>query len=240
MSINKMEKIKETFKHINDYWKEEEYRKCLVEWKQIQPFISKEETLYQCGNCNTYWTSVQFINDHDNICPKCDTHCQPILCNPINWISVLNYINPKYHHYLIPKHHIIDIAYFLDYIKDDLTDNIILIDNNFTDFLNGLTLKTLNIEYIGFYEQKTNNAYFYVKNPDKYKCNVLYNSWLMFMDIYDDNKININIYAVSDGLFYKEDEYEQDRKYLYKYLMNKIVDKLINDDECINDDESDD
>jgi hypothetical protein len=230
MSINKMDKIKETFKHINDYWKEEEYRKCLVEWKQIQPFISKEETSYQCGNCNTYWISVQFINDHDNICPKCDTHCQPMLCNPINWISVLDYINPQYHHYLIPKHHIIDIAYFLDYIKDDLTDNIILIDDNFTDFLNGITLKTLNIEYIGFYEQKTNNVYFYVKNPDKYKCNVLYNSWLMFMDIYDDNKIKINIYAVSHGFFYKEDEYEWDRKYLYKYLMNKIVDKLIDDD----------
>jgi hypothetical protein len=154
-----------------------------------------------------------------------------MLCNPINWISVLNYINPKYHHYLIPKHHIIDIAYFLDYIKDDLTDNIVLIDDNFTDFLNGLTLKTLNIEYIGFYEQKTNNVYFYVKNPDKYKCNVLYNSWLIFMDIYDDNKININIYAVSHGLFYKEDEYELDRKYLYKYLMNKIVDKWIDNDE---------
>ena len=127
-----------------------------------------------------------FRSDHENICPKCDTHCQPFLCNSVNWLSVLKYIDPKYHHYLIPKHHIIDIAYFLDYIKDDLTDNIILIDDNFTDFLNGLTLKTLNIEYIGFYEQKTNNVYFYVKNPDKYKCNVLYNSWLMFMDIYDD------------------------------------------------------
>ena len=43
MSINKMDKIKETFTHINDNWKEEGYRKCLVEWKQIQPFISKEK-----------------------------------------------------------------------------------------------------------------------------------------------------------------------------------------------------
>ncbi|MBU3733928.1 MAG: hypothetical protein FGM30_05445 [Candidatus Fonsibacter sp.] len=228
MSINKME---ETFTHIRNYWKEEEYKKCELEWKQIQPFISKEQTPYHCNGCNTFWISVQFINDHENICPKCDTHCQPILCNSVNWLSVLKYIDPKYHHYLIPKHHIIDIAYFLDYIKDDLTDNIILIDDNFTDFLNGLTLKTLNIEYIGFYEQKTNNVYFYVKNPDKYKCNILYNSWLMFMDIYDDCKIKINIYAVSGGLFYKEDEYEPDRKYLYKYLMNKIVDKWINNDE---------
>lgn len=229
MSINKMDKIKETFTHINDNWKEEGYRKCLVEWKQIQPFMSKEQTPYHCNGCNTYWTSVQFINDHENICPNCDTHCQPFLCNSINWISVLKYIDPKFYHYLIPKHNIIDIAYFLDYIKDDITDNIRLIDINFTDFLNGLTLKTLNIEYIGFYEEKTKNAYFYVKNPDKYKCNVLYNSWLMFMDINNKHDININIYAVDHGLFYKEDEYETDSKYFYKYLMNVIVDKLIDE-----------
>ena len=101
MPINKMNKIKETFKHINDNWKEEEYRKCLVEWKQIQPFISKEQTPYHCNGCNTYWTSVQFVNDHDNICPNCDTYSQPFLCNPINYSSVLEYINPKFHHYLI-------------------------------------------------------------------------------------------------------------------------------------------
>ena len=229
MSINKMNKIEETFKHINDNWKEEAYRKCLVEWKQIQPFMSKEQTPYHCNGCNTYWTSVQFINDHDNICPNCDTHCQPFLCNSINWISVLKYIDPKFYHYLIPKHHIIDIAYFLDYIKDDIIDNIRLIDVNFTDFLNGLTLKTLNIEYIGFYEEKTKNAYFYVKNPDKYKCNILYNSWLLFMNIDNKHDINIDIYAVDHGLFYKEDEYETDSKYFYKYLMNVIVDKLIDE-----------
>ena len=101
----------------------------------------------------------------------------------------MKYIDPKFYHYLIPNHHIIDIAYFLDYIKDDIIDNIRLIDVNFTDFLNGITLKTLNIEYIGFYEEKTKNVYFYVKNPDKHKCNVLYNSWLMFMDI--NNKHDI-------------------------------------------------
>ena len=80
-----MNKIEETFKHINDNWKEEAYRKCLVEWKQIQPFMSKEQTPYHCNGCNTYWTSVQFINDHDNICPNCDTYSQPFLCNPINY-----------------------------------------------------------------------------------------------------------------------------------------------------------
>jgi hypothetical protein len=94
-------KMKETFTHIRSYWKEKEYKKCKLEWKQIQTFISKEYTPYQCGRCNTYWNCVSFINDHENICPKCDTHCQPFLCNPVNYDSVLKYIDSKYHHYLI-------------------------------------------------------------------------------------------------------------------------------------------
>jgi hypothetical protein len=73
--------MEETFTHICNYWKEEEYKKCELEWKQIQTFISNEYTPYQCGRCNTYWKSVAFVNDHDNICPNCDTHCQPFLCN---------------------------------------------------------------------------------------------------------------------------------------------------------------
>lgn len=51
----------------------------------------------------------------------------------------------------------------------------------------------------------------------------------MFMDINNKHDININIYAVDHGLFYKEDEYETDSKYFYKYLMNVIVDKLIDE-----------
>ena len=74
-------RVEETFKHIHDNWKEENYKDCKLEWDKIQPFISKEPTQYKCNGCNTYWRSVQFINDHDNICPKCDTHCQPFLCN---------------------------------------------------------------------------------------------------------------------------------------------------------------
>ena len=98
MSIKKME---ETFTHIRNYWKEEQYKKCELEWNQIQLFISKENTPYQCGKCSTYWKQITFINDHENICPKCDNHCQPFLCNPINYDLVLKYIDPKYHHYLI-------------------------------------------------------------------------------------------------------------------------------------------
>ena len=102
MSINKMEKIEETFKHIRDNWKEEYYQTCELEWKNIISFISTEPTPYQCPNCNTFWTKGYFIeNITYNICPNCDTHCQPFLCNPINYSYVLQYIDPKFHHYLI-------------------------------------------------------------------------------------------------------------------------------------------
>lgn len=93
--------IEECFKHIYNNWKEEDYKKCNLEWKEIKKFISDEYTPYKCGNCNTYWSSVTFVNDHYNICPKCDTWCQPFLCNPINYNSVLKYIDSKYHNYLI-------------------------------------------------------------------------------------------------------------------------------------------
>lgn len=96
-----MEKIEETFIHIRNYWKEEEYKKCKLEWDQIQPFITNYCTPYQCSNCNTYWKHITFVNDIDNICPNCDVSCQPFLCNPINYDSVLKYIDPKHHDYLI-------------------------------------------------------------------------------------------------------------------------------------------
>ena len=59
------------------------------------------------------------------------------------------------------------------------------------------------------------------------ECNILYNSWLLFMNIKNIYDINIDIYTVSHSLFYKEDEYETDSKYFYKYLMNIIVDKFV-------------
>lgn len=95
--------LKETFQGINEFWKEEHYQTCLFEWDHIQTFISKEPTPYQCGNCDTYWTKVFYVNDHYNICPNCDTWCDPFLCNPINYSSVLEYIDTRWHFYLLPK-----------------------------------------------------------------------------------------------------------------------------------------
>ncbi len=56
-------KIEQCFIFINDNWNEEEYKKCELEWKQIQSFISIEQTPYQCSRCNTYWLKISFIND---------------------------------------------------------------------------------------------------------------------------------------------------------------------------------
>jgi len=221
MSINKMDKIEETFQHIRDNWKEEYYKTCALEWKKIQPFISKEATAYQCGNCDTFWTSVQFINDHDNICPKCDTHCQPMLCNPVNWLSVLEYIDPKYHHYLIPKRETIP---FLQFIKDyeNITEEIGLIGDDFTVFLKGITLKEIHFEYIGFYEEKTKNAYIYVKQ-DAVNHTIIYHAWQLFCN---NDEIDVKIYGKYCGNYSIRDDFETDRKYLYKYLMKMLVDKV--------------
>jgi len=222
---SKQKKIEETFQHISEYWKEEGYRKCLVEWKQIQPFISKEATAYQCRNCDTFWTSVQYINDHENICPKCDTHCQPMLCNPVNWFSVLEYIDPKFHHYLIPKHNHIDPIPFLQYIKYDITGDITLIGDDFTVFLEGLTLKEIHFEYIGFYEEKTKNAYIYVKQ-DAVNHTIIYHAWQLFCN---NDEIDVKIYGKYCGNYSIRDDYETERKYLYKYLMKMLVDKVFED-----------
>ena len=216
-------RVEETFTHIRDNWKEEDYKKCLLEWKKIQPFISKNQTPYQCGGCDTYWTSVQFINDHENICPKCDTYSQPMLCNPVNWISVLEYIDPKYHHYLIQKHNNFDLVPFLDHIKNDITGNITLIDDDFTVFLEGLTMKTIEFEYVGFYECESKNAYFYIENRDPNIRTIIYNAWQLFNK---NHEISITIYGLNFREFYEANDYETERKYFYKYLMKMLVDKV--------------
>jgi hypothetical protein len=218
---SKNKKIKETFTHICDNWKEEHYKKCSLEWKINQPFISKEQTPYHCGGCDTYWTSIQYINDHENICPKCDTHYQPMLCNPINWLSVLEYIDPKYHDYLIPNRNIIS---FLQYIKDDnyITEEIGLIGDDFAAFLDGITLKEIHIEYIGFYEEKTKNAYIYVKQ-DAVNNTIIYNAWQLFNN---NDEISIKIYGTYCGNYSVRDDYKTERKYFYKYLMKMLVDKV--------------
>jgi hypothetical protein len=98
----KVDKIQECFKHIRENWKEEYYQTCRKQWEQIQSFISNVTTKYQCSGCETYWTKVTFVNDHDRICPCCDNWCQPFLCNPINTQHVLKYIEPKYYPFIFP------------------------------------------------------------------------------------------------------------------------------------------
>ena len=94
-------KTKQTFEHIRKQCKEEEYYKTRTEeWDQIQHLISKTPTNYQCSGCDTYWTKVYMVNDHERICPMCDTHSHPFLCNPLNTKYVLEYIDPKFYKYI--------------------------------------------------------------------------------------------------------------------------------------------
>ena len=121
-------KIEETFKHINEYWTEEEYKKCYIEWEEIKKYIitnshnndSKCEK-FICNNCNTIWCDKKFI--YESICCACDTHCQPYLCNPINYKSILKYINPIWHNYLLPLDiHYCQSCYTFNLPKDNYCD----------------------------------------------------------------------------------------------------------------------
>jgi len=217
-------KMKKTFKHIRDNWKEEEYQKCLMEWKQIQPFISKEATAHKCRNCDTFWISNQYIIDNKTICPKCDTYFKPVLCNPVNWLSVVKYIDPKFHHYLIPNRYNIDISSFLLSIKYEITGRIGLIGDDFTAFLDGLTQKKIHFEYIGFYEENTKTAYIYLKSDDRNHLNIIYNAWEILND--DDADAGVIIYELSNGYYSKRNDYHMSREYLHNYLIKMMVDGI--------------
>jgi len=64
---------------------------------------SDDQSVIECIGCKTRWTPKLFlVNNVYEICPNCDTWCQRFLCNPVNFKSVLKYIDFKYHKYLLP------------------------------------------------------------------------------------------------------------------------------------------
>ena len=72
-------------------------------WEKIKGYITSDETEHQCKNCDTYWTTNNYISKELALCANCDTCSQPILSNPINRESVLKYIDSKYHEYIFDK-----------------------------------------------------------------------------------------------------------------------------------------
>jgi hypothetical protein len=122
---------------------------------------------------------------------------------------------------------------FLDYIKVDINDELIPVDDDFNHFLNGLTLNTKVFTYIGFYEKNTKNAYFILQSVNKLSedCTTIYNAWQLF---HNNDFINVNIYDKYCGQYYCKNDYETERKYLYKYLMNMYIDNLLIDNSCYN------
>lgn len=124
---------------------------------------------------------------------------------------------------------------FLDYIKvdNDIKEELLPVGDDFKNFLNGLTLNTQVFTYIGFYEKNTKNVYFILqsvnKSPEIYTT--IYNAWQLFNN--NDFLVVRCYYKYCDKYHYKN-EYETERKYLFKYLMNVYVDELLVDSRCYN------
>ena len=117
---------------------------------------------------------------------------------------------------------------FLDYIKVDINNELIPVSDDFNNFLKGLTLNTKVFTYIGFYEENTKNAYFILKSVNKPQevCTTIYNAWQLF---HNNDFINVNFYDKYCGQYYCKNDYNIERKYLYKYLMNMYIDNLLGD-----------
>ena len=117
----------------------------------------------------------------------------------------------------------------LDYIKvnNDIKDELIPIGDDFKYFLYGITLNTENIDYIGFYEKNTKNVYFYLQGYNQSDfCSILHNAWQLF---HKNDDINVKIYDTYYGVYdERRNDYETDRKYLYKYLIDMLLDKCSN------------
>jgi len=125
---------------------------------------------------------------------------------------------------------------FLDYIKtdNDIKYELIPVCDDFKNFLNGLTLNTEVFTYIGFYEKNTKNVYFILqsvnKSPEVYTT--IYNAWQLF---HNNDFINVKFYDKYHSQYEKKySNYETERKYLYKYLMNIYIDELLTDSRCYN------
>lgn len=123
---------------------------------------------------------------------------------------------------------------FLNYIKvdNDIKEELISVGDDFKNFLNGVTLNTQLFTYIGFYEENTKNVYFYIQvyTPSEYYTTI-YNAWQLF---HDNNFMNIKCYDKYCGKYNYYKNYETERKYLYKYLMNMYIDELLVDSRCYN------
>lgn len=101
-------------------------------------FVSETPTDYRCSGCDTYWTRVSMINDHERICPMCDSWSQPFLSNPSNGKYILKYIDPKFYKYIFK------IYREYDEVKNDDPYDVFLktyYDNQIINQLVGMKLK---------------------------------------------------------------------------------------------------
>ena len=102
----------ETFEHVRDHWKLDEFKTCKDDWKAIvsqyqQHCNSKSGTCanaltIECKGCSRKFCkhlSGMVCSSMpaycSQICTFCDTRCQPLLCNPINREFCKKYLLPE-------------------------------------------------------------------------------------------------------------------------------------------------
>lgn len=107
---------------------------------------------------------------------------------------------------------------FKKYLEYDMSLKLINHNHPFTYFIRGLTYNTFTEEILGLCDEKTNKAYFYTKRPDKYGIVYTY-AWKLFLE---NEESEVNIYGNYCGEFYLSNEYETDKKYFYKFIMNVL------------------
>lgn len=142
-ALLKQKRIDNCFNHIATYWPEEHYKKCLEEWKSLQPFIlpKDSENGFKC-TCGVVWTDKKFIDHIGLICPACDEYSQPYLSNPVNMKHVLIHIYPGFYKYIFAGYEE-NILQFLKVFWDEYEDqNKLIRDIDFKD--NYLLIKQLS------------------------------------------------------------------------------------------------
>jgi hypothetical protein len=113
-----------------------------------------------------------------------------------------------------------DFREYLEITEDYLTK----IDNQhpFYYYLQGLTYNMFDEEVIGYYNKDNQEVHFYTKDPSKLG-NIYHHGWINF------NKTEkVKIYSKYCSSYYESNEYNIDEKQYYKYLIDILLNKIIN------------
>ena len=195
-------RMEECFHHIATHWSEELYKKCLDEWKSLQPFIlpKESENGFKC-TCGVVWSDKKFVNHIDMICPSCDQYSQPYLSNPINREYVLEYISPQYFKYIFEGYSE-NILVFLKVFWDQFEDK--------NDIIRGIDFK---------------DDYLLIKQWSEYRtCIKVYDKFTKYYLRVSEDKTTISSFCKISG----DNTYLKDSQGLYEDIYSNRTEYNIN------------